>query len=194
MSLRLTVIISLLTILTFAACSGPEPMYDLSRESYSLVNADSQGVTFPNDFHGNYALVTFIYTNCPDMCRIITANMGNIQRNMADTSGVDFIEISFDPERDHPSALRDYKKTYGLNEQFTLLTGDSTTVNSLLDRLDIMAVKTYPDSVKTDSSNYAMKHSNTLYLMDTEGRILSEYPASVVPPKNVIEDLNKLRN
>lgn len=178
------------------SCSSPDIKYDLSSESYTLVNADSTSQTFPDDFKGNITIVTFIYTNCPDVCPVITANLKNIQKKIENSDKINFVEISFDPERDTPSVLRDYRKLYDLNNQFTMLTGDTTTVNSVTNRLQILAKKSYPDSLseaEKEDVNYAMIHTNKLYVMDEKGRIRFKYPASQVPPKNVIEDINKIR-
>lgn len=177
-----------------AACGGPDAMYDLSDSSYKLLDSDSTAVDFPHDYNGEMAVISFIFTHCPDVCPIITANMKNIQRELKDTSNVEFIEISFDPERDTPSVLKDYKNLYQLNDQFTMLTGDTTTVNSLLDKLEIIAVKIEPDSSAQDTDNYNMRHSNTIYLMDDKGHIRAEYPASRVPPEHIAEDIQTLRD
>lgn len=185
--------ISFMILIFVASCGGPEAIYDLSDDSYSLLNSDSSTVNFPGDYEGNISVISFIYTNCPDICPVITANMINIQKALKDSSGINFIEITFDPERDTPSVLRDYKNLYRLNDQFSLLTGDTATINTLLDDLEIVAQKTIIDSLGHDSTNYAMRHSNTLYLMDEHGRIRAEYPAHRVPPEHVIEDIQTLR-
>lgn len=187
--LILSVIISAFIV----SCNSPDTLYDLGGESHSLLNSDSTAVDFPNDYNDQYTVVTFIYTSCPDVCTVITANMKNIQNELADTSGVRFVEISFDPERDLPSTLKEYKELYRLNDQFSLLTGDTANVNTLLDRLDIVAEKTEVDTQKGDTSQYMMKHSNKIYLMGKNGRIYREYPASVTPPEHIAEDLQKLR-
>lgn len=187
-------IFSFLLVGIIAACNKKNPLYDLSNHSYRLLNADSNSVIFPDDYTGEISVISFIYTNCPDVCSVITANMTNIQKQLEDTSGINFIEISFDPERDRPSVLKNYKELYSLNDQFSLLTGDTATVNRLLKKLEIKAVKTFSDSVKKDSSHYTMRHSNKIYLMDKQGDIHAEYPASVVPPKNVIEDIKAIRD
>jgi protein SCO1/2 len=63
----------------------------------------------------------------------------------------------------------------------------------VLGRLDIVAEKTYADSMDSTSGNYFMRHTNRLYLVDRKGRVRFQYPASVVPPENVIEDIKKIR-
>ncbi len=192
--MRSVVCVFLLACITIISCnSGLEVKDDLSNQSFSLLNQDSAAVVFPDDFKGNISVITFIFTNCPDVCPVITANLKNIQSDLQDTSNIRFVEISFDPERDRPSVLKKYKDLYRLNDQFSLLTGNPSTIDSLLGRLDIVAEKTQIDSLQQDSSQYSMKHSNKIYLMDDNSRIRAEYPASVVPPENVIEDIRKLR-
>lgn len=186
--------ITIILISMISACGGPDPLYDLSSDTFQLRNSDSTQVDFPEDYKDNISLITFIYTNCPDVCPVITANMTNIQRELDDTSGINFMEITFDPERDTPSALNEYKNLYGLNSQFTMLTGDTTTINSMLDKLNIVAQKVIVDSLGYDSTNYAMRHSNTLYLMDKDGYIRAEYPAHRVKPEHVKDDINYLRS
>ncbi len=179
--------------LSLAACNNPDTIIDLNDNSYELLNEDSSAVRFPNDYSGKTTLITFIYTHCPDVCPVITANMKNIQSELADTSDIRFVEITFDPERDTPSVLAEYKDVYSLNHQFSLLTGQPPEIDSLLSKLNIVAEKARIDSLQQDSSDYFMRHSNTIYIMDKQGRIRTEYPANVVPPENVIEDLQKIR-
>lgn len=186
-------IITLAFGLIVTSCEN-DVLYDLSNDTYQLLDEDSTQVQFPQDYNGDISVVTFIFTNCPDVCPAITANMTNIQKELQDTTGVNFIEISFDPERDTPSVLKKYKELYQLNEQFTMLTGDTTTINDLLDKLDIVAEKMIVDSLGYDSSNYAMRHSNTIYLIDEDGDIRAEYPAHRIPPEYVTEDIETLRN
>lgn len=183
-------IIFLLSI-ALASC-GPETIIDLGNESFTLLDTDSTEVQFPNDYKGKTTVISFIYTHCPDVCPAITANMKNIQKELEDTTDIRFVELTFDPERDTPSALAKYKKLYDLNDQFSLLTGSSSEIDSLLNRLNIVAQKTQIDSLQQDSSDYFMNHSNTIYLMDKQGRIRTEYPANVVPPEHVSEDLQKI--
>lgn len=187
----LVAVIGLLLGLT--ACNSPQVIKDISEHSYSLVDSDSTKVNFPGDYKGHTTIMTFIYTHCPDVCPVITANMKNIQSELEDTTDIRFVEITFDPERDKPSILADYKDLYRLNDQFSLLTGQPSEVDSLLSTLKITAIKTQGDSTQKNSGQYLMKHSNTLYIMDKEGRIRKEYPANVVPPENVIEDLQNIR-
>lgn len=71
-----------------------------------------------------------------------------------------------------------------------MLTGDSTTVDSLMDEIGIQTNVVPADS--TGKSMYMFTHTNQINLFDSEGRIRGEYGGSMVPPENIREDLEKL--
>jgi protein SCO1/2 len=186
-------LLSVLLLGLFISCNKPEVIIDLEGDSYELLNTDSATVQFPDNFSDNITVISFIYTHCPDVCPVITANMKNIQNQLQDTSGVQFVEITFDPERDTPSVLRNYKKNYRLNNQFSVLTGKPAIIDSLMNRLQIVAQKTRIDSVHQNEDEYFIRHSNTIYVMDKYGRIRADFMASRVPPEHVVEIIQKLR-
>lgn len=185
----------LLTTLALTGCGENAPViHDLSDSSFQLVNQDSSTVTFPADYEGTYLVIGFIYTHCPDICPVTTANMITAFDMLDETTNVQFIEITFDPERDTPSVLKDYMQRFELNSnKFTMLTGDSTAINPVLDKMGIVAQRSYPDSISQGSDNYFMIHSDRISIMDPQGRVRFEYPGSKVPPGHIVEDLNKLR-
>lgn len=181
-------------LLLLAQCSSPKVVHDLSEASFTLVNQDSAAVNFPQDFKGEYVVAAFIYTHCPDVCRITTSNMKRISQKLKDAPKVNFVEITFDPKRDTPAVLRDYMTLYELEEPtFTMLTGDTSEVNALLKKLNIKTAVSYRDTTKSGKVKYYFKHTDRIIVMDKKGRVRYQYPGSLVPPKNVVEDLNKLR-
>jgi protein SCO1/2 len=168
---------------------------DLSNDTYSLVNQDSAAISFPNDFEGQPMVVGYIYTSCQSVCPAITANMKNISQQLSSEDQTHFVLVSFDPQRDTPSKLKAYLKSYELDpERFTLLTGDSTEVTRLLDTIGINAERKSMDGdSEMAMKGYMFNHTNQINLFDAQGRIRGEYGGSMVPPKQVIEDLNDLR-
>lgn len=176
------------------SCSSPEVIRDLSGSSFSLVDQDGLDVTFPDDFKGKITVVGFIYTNCPDVCPVITANMSNINKQLENRGDVQFVGVTFDPKRDTPQVLKTYIQQFKLDEQqFTFLTGDSTSVDSLLNTMDIMAKISYTETTDEGKELYFMNHTNRISLLDRQGRIRAEYSGSYSKPEHVIEDINKLR-
>ena len=181
-------------LLLTTACNSPEVINDLSDDSFALVNQDSTSIAFPKDFRGDILVVGFIYTHCPDVCPIITAKLSNINRELENSEGVHFAEISFDPARDTPSVLKKYMQSFNLDPQkFTMLTGDSVTVDSALNKMDILAKISYVKNSEEGQQSYLMNHTNRILVMDQQGRVRFEYPGSVVPERTVIEDINRLR-
>ncbi len=191
---RLNQLFVFVILLVFTSCDQPPVIHNLSDASFHLVNQDSAAVNFPQDFKGNYVVAAFIYTHCPDICRITTANMSRINSMLNNKTNVHFVEITFDPERDTPSVLKSYMKTYGLDEEmFTMLTGKPAVVDSLLNKLNIKTAISYTDTSKTGKARYYFNHTDRILIIDKKGRVRFQYPGSLVPPENVIEDLNKLR-
>lgn len=188
-------IVALLIISGLTGCSDSAPViHDLSDKNFKLMNEDSAAINFPDDFENNYVVVGFIYTHCPDICPVTTANMKNAFNMLDDTSDVHFVEITFDPRRDSPSVLKKYKQNFRLPEnQFTMLTGEPSTVDSLLGDMGIEAGISYRDTTKSGTVNYFMMHTDRISIMDKQGRVRFEYPGSKVPPEHIVEDLNKIR-
>lgn len=184
----------LLLLLTLGSCDRPEVIHDLSDASFELVNQDSSAVNFTQDYKGKILVIGFIYTNCPDICPIISAKLSNISRQLENHEDVHFLEMSFDPKRDTPSVLKEYMRGFKLDpRQFTMLTGDSATVDSALGRMDIAARISYTRTTEDGRELYFMNHTNRILIMDKDGRVRFEYPGSVASEKIVIEDINKLR-
>lgn len=184
---------ALFTLLLYS-CDSPEVLRDLSDASYRFTDQDSTTVNFPQDFKGDFLVVGFIYTNCPDVCPLITANMVNINNKLPDNSDVHFVEITFDPERDTPSALKQYADNYRLDEsKFTLLTGQPQRMDSLLADLSIRADVSYTKTTDGGKELYFMDHTNRILVMDKQGKVRMEYPGSAVPPNIIIEDIQSLR-
>lgn len=169
----------------------------LTDTSYTLVNQDSVAVHFPDAFVGTPVVLGTIYTQCPNVCPKITANMKNIRSELADTSAVQFVSVTFDPHRDTPARLAEYQTQFGLgNTSWQFLTGDTTTIDRLMDRLGVRHTikgtdREFP-APDTDSS-YIFTHSNQITLIDAQGRVRASYGGSQTPPSLIIRDLEKIQ-
>ena len=180
--------------LLLACQDRPEVLKDLSEASFEVVNQDSNAVNFPQDFKGKYTVVGFIYTHCPDVCNVISAKLSNVNRQLNDNSDVQFVEISFDPKRDTPSVLKKYMQNFKHEPpKFTALTGDSTTIDTLLSSMDIRALIAYSRTNQSGEETYYMNHTNRILVMDKQARVRFEYPGSAVNEEHIIDDLNLLR-
>ncbi|MEM1268933.1 MAG: SCO family protein [Bacteroidota bacterium] len=171
------------------------PEDDLSSITWSLLGQDSTQVAFPADFTGQPTLVSAIYTNCADVCVMTMANMKRIRRALGpDTAGVHFVTFTFDPARDTPTVLRRYAGTWGTGPGWTLVTGDSTEVASLMDRLEIRYEISRRDTLASGTPIYSISHTDKILLFDAEGRLVESYGGSASSPEAVAADILTLRS
>ncbi len=189
---RAIIIISLL----FLSCQNNfEIIEDLKYEEYSLLNLDSNSILFPDLIESKVGIVGYIFTNCPDICPLTTNNMRLIQEKLNEegVSGVQFVSISFDPEVDQPSVLRDFAEIHDLDlTNWNFLTGSKNTIERLMKKVGVVAFvgdsTTFPDGSKT----YYYTHTDRIQLIDQEGRIRKNYLGSKINFDEIINDVKTL--
>ncbi|HEX8298755.1 MAG TPA: SCO family protein, partial [Rubricoccaceae bacterium] len=176
-----------------AGCaSRPEhlaPEDDLTDTSWALVDQDSTALAFPGDLAGRPAVVTAVYTHCPDVCLMTMANVKRIRATLgADTPRVAFLTVSFDPARDTPHVLRAYAETWGARDGWQLATGDTASVGSLMRRLGIRTSVAARDTLADGTETVMISHSDKLLLLDGDGRVVETYGGTSAPPQMVADD------
>jgi len=182
-----------IVLLLGIGCSRTSVKGDISDESFELINQAGEKVTFPDDFLGKPILVGYVYTRCPDICPMITYNMRDISRELEDNSDLQFVSISFDPGRDTPEILAGYAESYKLDtKSWTLLTGNPGTVDKLLDRLEIAVQKTPTRFTEEGEEIYFLDHTDRVSLIDSEGKLRSNYYGSELDTEYVLEDIKKI--
>jgi protein SCO1/2 len=86
---------------------------------------------------GKVIVADFFFTHCPSICPTLTANMRKLQdalrkkdeMQLLDTSFVQFISLTVDPERDSALVLKKYADKYGVNPDiWWLLTGPKKSI------------------------------------------------------------------
>lgn len=101
-----------------------------------LINQLGDTVTL-DDLRGKILVADFFFTRCPSICPSLTRNMRRLQTGMRmkddirkfDTSVVQFLSFSVDPERDSSEALRKYADKFGVgHDTWWLLTGPKKTI------------------------------------------------------------------
>ncbi|WP_421773461.1 SCO family protein [Gracilimonas sp.] len=187
-------LICLLPIFILACGNSPEVIEDMGDASFQLVDSDSSEVVFPDDFEGDYIVMGFIYTNCPDICSLITQNLLKIQKELNYPDDVQFVAATFDPVRDTPLKLKQYGKAFGVDRNFTFLTGDSTDVFVLMDSARVRSQVSFTQQTDSGKELYFINHSDKIMVLDKQAQVIFEYGGSQpMIPSLVVEDLNKLR-
>lgn len=127
---------------------------------------------------GQWTLVSFIFTNCPGACPVMTTRMAEVQRAIPD-SPLRFAGFSLDAERDTPERLRAFAAEYGLDlNRWTLLTGDDAQVRRMVEEglLLVIDKETTPEITLADGSTMRnITHPTRLFLVGPDLRVMEMY-------------------
>ena len=135
-------------------------------------------------FEGQWDLVFFGFTHCPDICPITLQVLSDAKRQLAaDGEAVlpRIVLVSVDPERDTPETLAKYVAAFG--DDNLGITGDLQELRKLTGMLGI-----YFEKADSDSEYYAVDHSSVVVVIDPEGRYRAVF-SSPHKPSNFIRDL-----
>lgn len=103
-----------------------------------LLTQDGTEIRFYTDMlKGKIVLISFIYTNCTEVCPILMPNLVRIQELLGEQGGrdVSLISISVDPVDDTPEELKKYGEKYGAGPGWTFLTGKKENIDWVIYKL-----------------------------------------------------------
>lgn len=168
----------LTTAAALAACdAGPavpaqnsQPPLAGARIGGPFTLTDQNGRTVSDtDFAGQYRLVYFGYSFCPDVCPVDVQRMAQGLKafEAADPAAgarVQPVFITVDPARDTSAVLKDFVAAF--HPRLTGLTGTQAEIDTAKRAYRVYAAK----GEGTDPQNYLMDHSAFIYLMDPDGK------------------------
>ncbi len=148
----------------------------------ALHDAEGRPVTLAGQ-RGRFVLVTFIYTHCPDVCPLITANLNASLRILGpERRNVRVLAVSVDPVGDTPAAVQAYAKRMHLLPQFRYLIGTRPQLRRVWAAWHVLAVLQKADVVD---------HVAYTALIDRTGKERVLYD-SKVRAGQVVHDLRRL--
>jgi protein SCO1/2 len=195
---KLILITLSVTLLLSLSCKDNLPLdKDLTKKNYTLINQDSVEVIFPENIIGHITVMGFIYTHCPDICPMTTHNMYLVQKQLNE-EGIDnvkFVALSFDPDRDTPEVLTKFAEIRDLDfNSWTFLTGQKNTVDEMMKRFDVKAIKTDERIDEEGNLEYSMMHTDRISLIDENGILRKNYKGSTLNLKELINDIKTLED
>ena len=153
----------------------PAPNFTLRDQRGHLVSLAGQ--------RGHWAVVTFLYTHCPDVCPLIAANLNQaIQTSAGRRADLHVLAVSVDPARDTPAAIRKYARDHRLVPSFSYLIGLRPQLERVWSAYHV-AVQPGPRGT--------VSHSSFEMLVDPKGMMRLIYDATV-KSSDVSGDLAKL--
>jgi len=79
---------------------------------FNLISSDNQSYNFQQETEGKVVIIAFLFTNCYDICPIVTYNLGMIHDslNQSQKESIEFLTITVDPWRDNTTILDEWKQ------------------------------------------------------------------------------------
>ena len=135
------------------------------------------------DFRGEYTLVFFGYTNCPDVCPTTLQTLTDAMTDLGPKAEkVTPVFITVDPERDTAKALKDYAANF--TPRLVMLTGSPADIAAVAKEYRVYYAKA------GEGPNYAMDHTALIYLMGPDGTYVTHY-APQATADDIAKDLSK---
>jgi protein SCO1 len=138
---------------------------------FTLTDQNGRRVT-EKDFLGQYMLVFFGFTSCPDICpsglQVMTAALNKLGPK---ADAVTPVFITVDPARDTPEKLAAYLKSF--HPRLVGLTGSESDVAAAIKEYRVYVQKVADEKTP---SNYTFDHAAIFYLMGKDGKFVAPIP------------------
>lgn len=137
-----------------------------------------------SSYHGKVVVLTFLYTNCPDTCPLITAKLHQSVLSLgAESQKVGIIAVSVDPARDTLAVVRSYSEQKDMLQRWHYLIGASNDLSPVWKSYGIAAV----------TSGNTVTHSTPTYVIDQGGQV-REILDSDFAADDLVHDIHALLN
>jgi len=153
---------------------------------FKLTDQDGKPFQFESA-RGKVVLITFVFTTCPDVCPLFTANFAGIQRSLVEKKVNDYLllTITTDPERDSAAVLKDYAGRFKADlNRWSFLTGRRAELSKVWKAFGV-------NVTKTDSGQ--VQHTSFTTLVDRQGKRRVDYYGDKWQEKEILKDIQWLR-
>ena len=213
-SAALAVLCTSLALIVLVGCGGTKEFKGTVLTSgdhapaFELTNQFGNQIRL-GDYQGDPVLLTFLYTNCPDVCPITASQLRQTLDSLGDDGErVRVAALSLDPERDTIDAAADFSDRWEMTEDWDFLIGDREVLEPLWGAyyLDPVVVEQSGSDGseqangssgglgslrKSFSDRYLVIHSNPVYLIDRAG-IMRVVFTSPLDPEEIAHDVRLL--
>lgn len=158
------------------------------------------------DLRGTVVVANFIYTNCQDICPLLSFRMQALQDRLRQDgllgSQVQLLSFTVDPARDTPPVLRAYAERYRVDTSaWRFLTGPERQLVPLVVDGFRLGVRALPPATVTPDGHdrghgapegYDVMHSGRFVLIDRQWRIRAYYDGTDLDLDRVLSDVRQL--
>jgi protein SCO1/2 len=149
-----------------------------------LRNSLGQRVTL-SQYRGKVALVTFLYTRCPDVCPLIATNLRVVQAKLgAKAKDVAMIAVSVDPHGDTPKTVAEFLHQHAMTGRMQYLIGNAHELGTTWKAWNV-------GSERDSSDPTLVAHSALVYGISASGKLTTIYAANF-KPSDIVHDIPAL--
>ena len=153
------------------AANGKLHGTDLRKEDiggdFTLTDGDGKPFNL-SDLKGKVVVLSFGYTNCPDICPTELLTQNDVLKQLGDQAkDVKVAFISVDPERDTPEVIGKYAKQFNPDFIGLTATGDQS-LPVIKQQYRVVSAKVNQGA---DSNTYLVDHTAGAYLVDKNGDV-----------------------
>ena len=147
------------------------PAVSLSNRSLYQLDAawtsDAGAIVQLASLRGKPVVVAMFFAQCEYACPVLVQDMQRVRAALPEAlrEKTQLVLVSFDTERDTPSALKTYRERAALDAGWTLLRGDTIAVQELAMLLGV--------KFKRDARGQ-FAHSNLITILNAEGEIVHQ--------------------
>jgi protein SCO1/2 len=130
-----------------------------------------------DDFLGQWSLVFFGFTHCPDICPMTLQVLASVREQLSNQGFKPLpriVLVSVDPERDTPEAIGQYVDYFG--EDNVGITGSIEELRKLTGGLGIYFEKS-PLEFDATNENYSVDHSAVVLVINPRGQFHALFSA-----------------
>ena len=207
--------VGLLLAITAMACSRPAQFEGTVLTAgdpatpFELTNQFGRDVTL-SDYAGRVTVLAFLYTSCPDVCPIVTAQLRDARELLGDDAKeVAFAAISVDPRRDTVAEALAFSKKWRMTDGWDFLVGDEKTLSSIWKAYHLDPVVDDHDEARDGqgeeqsqsvgvkglrediAGRFLVIHSAPVYIIDQQGRLRTLFTLPF-EPEALVHDVRLL--
>jgi protein SCO1 len=161
-------------------------LFEKEAPEFRLISHNGSEVNLAQ-FRGKLILLSFGYTNCPDICPTTLSTLKMVMEELGESGEkVQVLFITIDPVRDTVKRLKDYI-TY-FHETFIGLTGTPEAINDVAKSYSAYFFKEDMDL----SDDYLMSHTSSIFLINNDGRLILRYPLDKRDSKSIADDIKNI--
>jgi protein SCO1 len=168
----------------FRAGRLPDGLDRKAAPGFRLTDARG-GILDSRSLRGRPYLLTFLFTDCRDVCPLIGREIGDALRRLGSRAGeVAAVAISVDPEGDTRPAVRAWLRKHHLPANFHYLVGNRRQLKPVW-----RAYFAAPQPAGTEES----RHTASIWVIDARGRLRAKFSGGIpVRPRDIAHDLRLL--